>query len=316
MPQTGPAPTGLIAFCNRFMELLIELESQLPTRRFFNTLFHDHLVILYIQQSGLFKRGQAALEKAKNTVSAENLSHLSDSGILFVQLLEVLQLYSSFGIDDRTGLSLSKQENVRIHYDRMQKLQRFCFIHFRDEAADFALSNVGNVDTPDVLQRVLGELGLEALMKMAVELGIRTTTLDEDAAPVDKALLIDSLIYHLQRQSSKSMDSMAKEPLFPTEQTIFDESRVPSTPYFTNEYPLAIPKLNLQYLTHNDHLYRNYQLFKRESSFRIREDVIDAALRLAPRGNRDSQGSSDHTLFGGWARMALPLDGVSFPFLN
>ena len=37
----------LVRYCDRFLELLIDLEAQLPTRRFFNTLLDDHHVVLF-----------------------------------------------------------------------------------------------------------------------------------------------------------------------------------------------------------------------------------------------------------------------------
>ena len=43
---------------------------------------------------------------------------------------------------------------------------------------------------------------------------------------------------------------------------------------------LALPKLNLQYLTFHDYLLRNFNLFRLESTYEIRQDVEDVALRL------------------------------------
>lgn len=35
----------LFRYCDRFLELMIDLECQIPTRRYFNTVFDDHDVI-------------------------------------------------------------------------------------------------------------------------------------------------------------------------------------------------------------------------------------------------------------------------------
>ena len=40
---------GHASYCDRFVELLIDLESQLPTRRYFNTLVDDHHVVVACQ---------------------------------------------------------------------------------------------------------------------------------------------------------------------------------------------------------------------------------------------------------------------------
>ena len=44
--HAGDVPEGKIHYCERFLELMIDLEAQLPTRRFFNTVMDDaHLVV-------------------------------------------------------------------------------------------------------------------------------------------------------------------------------------------------------------------------------------------------------------------------------
>lgn len=50
-------------------------------------------------------------------------------------------------------------------------------------------------------------------------------------------------------------------PLYPTENILWDESQIPSVSY-TGEGCLALPKLNLQFLTPHDYLLRNFHLFR------------------------------------------------------
>ena len=54
-------------------------------------------------------------------------------------------------------------------------------------------------------------------------------------------------------------------PLYPTEAIIWDENIVPME-FFTGEGCLALPKLNLQFLTLHDYLLRNFNLFRLEST--------------------------------------------------
>ena len=53
----------------------------------------------------------------------------------------------------------------------------------------------------------------------------------------------------------------------------------------------------------HDYLLRNFQLFRLESTFEIRGDIVHAVQRLRPRVS--NQGGN--TVFTGWARMALPI---------
>ena len=43
---------------------------------------------------------------------------------------------------------------------------------------------------------------------------------------------------------------------------------------------LALPKLNLQFLTFHDYLLRNFNLFRLEATYEIREDIADAISRV------------------------------------
>ncbi len=43
---------------------------------------------------------------------------------------------------------------------------------------------------------------------------------------------------------------------------------------------LALPKLNLQFLTAHDYLLRNFSLFRLEATYEIREDIADVLGRV------------------------------------
>jgi intron-binding protein aquarius len=86
-----------------------------------------------------------------------------------------------------------------------------------------------------------------------------------------------------------------------TQSIIWDENVVPSANFVGTEC-LALPKLNLQYLTFHDHLLRNFTLFRLESTYEIRQDLQDVIRRLQPRKNK-----AGTTIFKGWARMAVPI---------
>lgn len=90
-------------------------------------------------------------------------------------------------------------------------------------------------------------------------------------------------------------------PLYPTEDIIWNENVVP-TEYYSGEGCLALPKLNLQFLTLHDYLLRNCNLFRLESTYEIRQDIEDAVSRMLPWKSEE-----DDIVFGGWARMALPV---------
>lgn len=42
---------------------------------------------------------------------------------------------------------------------------------------------------------------------------------------------------------------------------------------------MALPKLNLQFLTFYDYLMRNFNLFRLEATYEIKEDILDVLKR-------------------------------------
>lgn len=65
------------------------------------------------------------------------------------------------------------------------------------------------------------------------------------------------------------------------QKVLFDRNLVPEE-NFVGDSVLALPKLNLQFLTMHDYLLRNFQLFRLESTYQIREDLVKAVERIQP----------------------------------
>ena len=84
---------GAVLYCERFMELVGDLLSQLPTRRFVRTLVEDGALLI--------KSRLAAL-------------HQHSRGRLFSQLTDLVRFYQAFQINDHTGAHLTDEE-VRGH---------------------------------------------------------------------------------------------------------------------------------------------------------------------------------------------------------
>lgn len=83
----------------------------------------------------------------------------------------------------------------------------------------------------------------------------------------DKEFLRELLISRHERRSSQ-LEALNEMPLYPTEEIIWDENVVPSE-YYSGEGCLALPKLNLQFLTLHDYLLRNFNLFRLESTCKL-----------------------------------------------
>ncbi|XP_055588433.1 RNA helicase aquarius [Uranotaenia lowii] len=284
IPIEGPVCADTVRFCERFLEFLIDLEALLPTRRFFNTVMDDCHVVVRCSMAPLLQR---------------------DEGNLFAQLLNMLKFYARFEINDETGDPLTDHDMTQLHYTKIKALQKAAFAKF-PELRLFALSNVANVDTRDSLEKHFGALDGKSLKQIACYLNLVP---DELAPPfqwhrLDEPFLRELLISRHERRVSQ-LESLNEMPLYPTEEIIWNENIVP-TEYYSGEGCLALPKLNLQFLTLHDYLLRNFNLFRLESTYEIRQDIEDAVSRMLPWKSEE-----DDVVFGGWARMALPIQSFA-----
>jgi intron-binding protein aquarius len=269
----------LVHYLERFLELQIDLLNQLPTRRFYRTLFESSHFIILSKASPFYN-----LEQGK----------------LFKQLLSILHFYEHFEIDDFTGEALTDAQVSDSHYKTVQRAQSTAFKHFVPELRRFALTNVASVDTRSALLKWLEPLTNEQLADFCTRLDLIGAHGVLNSPELDRERLLDVFIAHLERRQSQ-IDAINAKSLYPDEKLLWDTNAVPDST-FTGESPLALPKLNLQFLTFHDHLLRNFTLFRLESAYEIREDVEDAVKRMQPRCT-----IAGTTVMRGWARMALPI---------
>ncbi|XP_066279598.1 RNA helicase aquarius-like [Branchiostoma lanceolatum] len=279
IPATGPVEMDKVHYCERFMELMIDLEALLPTRRWFNTLMDDSHLVVKCRLSKLTKK---------------------EEGRLFNQLLDRLTFYAGFEINDQTGEALTDHNMTDLHYNSITSLQRAVFKHF-EELQKFAFANVASIDTREALQSHFSAMSARKLHEVCAYLNLLPHPEgDGESSPYSTKLLLELLVSRHERRLSQ-LEALNEMPLYPTEEILWDENIVP-TEYFSGEGCLALPKLNLQFLTLHDYLLRNFNLFRLESTYEIRQDVEDAVGRMKPWKAEDGS-----VYFGGWARMAQPV---------
>ena len=108
---------------------------------------------------------------------------------------------------------------------------------------------------------------------------------------------LETLVCYIERKPLYSDTIQHSRPILPTEQTLYDSS---STDEYNGSHPLALPKLNLQYLTAGDFLSRCFTLYRLEAFYEIRKHLEDTIKRLQPRLQ------SGNTRFEGFSRMLYP----------
>ncbi|ORY69960.1 uncharacterized protein BCR38DRAFT_481116 [Pseudomassariella vexata] len=269
-------------YVERFVEFITDLQSQLPTRRYVNTLLQDLHLVTAISMSPMFID--------------------EDNGLLRKQW-KLLCHYTYFNINDQTGAQLSRNEAYDHHCQALAKLQRVALRHFKEKLTVLALSNYGSIDKRNELMSLLEPLTEDELVQLARHLELRTEfPALSKVVSIDRNFLMEMLVNTFERRPTfqENLPSIA-----PTELELFDQDLV-RTDGYDGSHPLAIPKLNLQYLSVGDFLWRALTLYRSETFYGIRKDIEDAVKRLRP----DTRKSGD-TGFAGFSRMALPISRPS-----
>ncbi|RAL47940.1 hypothetical protein DM860_015727 [Cuscuta australis] len=272
----GKVDDACVLYCERFMEFLIDLLSQLPTRRYVRALVADLAVVAKCHLSALYKH---------------------EKGKLFGQLVDLLQFYETFAIDDHSGTQMTDDEVLLAHYHRFESFQLLAFKRV-PKLRELALANIGAINKRADLSKKLSVLCPEELRDLVCHKLKLISKDDPWSERVD--FLIEVMVSFFERQQSQK-EAINALPLYPNEQIMWDESLVPSINY-TGEGCLALPKLNLQFLTLHDYLLRNFNLFRLESTYEIREDIQEAIPHLLAYINNEGE-----TAFRGWSRMAVPV---------
>ena len=304
---------AVLRYLERFSEFILDLLSQLPTRRFLNTVLDDMHLLIKCKRSSVFTH---------------------PDGKLLSQLIGMIDACMHFEVHDQTGRALSPQDMMTVQNSRIHRLQTLAFSNYKIILKDLVFSSSGELAKPETLKKHFQLLTTKQLTDVASKLGKMSESdlevygdtaeqpnLPEESnvkssvsllSPVEfledsdqRSFVMDVLIDSLSSRTSQ-LEALNRLSLYPSEELLWDEHQVPLENRYHSDRPLALPKLNLQFLTVHDYLLRNFELFRLESAFQIREDLIDSITRMGPRC-----GLKGNTLFGGWARMALPIVSIS-----
>ncbi|KAK2594216.1 hypothetical protein QQS21_008058 [Conoideocrella luteorostrata] len=270
-------------YCERFTEFISDLQSQLPTRRYVNKLLQDLHVLAVMKISPMY--------------NDENNSLLRD-------LHALLSHYTYFAIDDQTGIQLTVSEVYDRHCAILGKLQRIALKHFKEKLMVLALSNYGAIEKRAELENLLEPLNDEELTNLFTLLDMRSTYPESLSLPVDRKLLTEILLSKYERKKS-FREAARYMPLAPTERSLFDSGFQRADAY-DGSHPLALPKLNLQYLSAGDFLWRAMILYRCEAFYGIRKDIELALKRLRPQPKQTGV-----TNFAGFTKMAIAISKPS-----
>ena len=280
---------GDLIYCEKFLELLTDLESQLPTRRYVNSLLQDLNLFALTKISPMFN---------------------NPSNGLLRDLFALLRHFANFPIDDNTGLEYSQAQWYKRTCEGLARLQRVALKHFKDKLTVLALSNYGIINKRQELEEFLMQLTDAELENMCLLLGFRTAYPSAANIQVNRELLMEIMLFAHERKKT-FQETLSELSIQPTETELYEPSLLRNETY-NGSRSLAIPKLNLQYLSVGDFLWRSFILYRCEQFFEIRKYLEDTIKRLQPRGT-DLAGLVH---FDGFSKMSLAVTKPAYVYFN
>lgn len=277
--ETADNKRDSLLYCERFLELLTDLQSQLPTRRYVNTLLQDLQLIPATKLSPIYQDG--------------------DDSALLRDMLQLLRHFTYFPIDDQSGKQLSRLQYDESQNARVAQLQNVALKQQPDKLKILVLTNYGSLAQREELLGHTKALNDAEFVELCHLLDLRTNYSDNSAVVLDRAFFDEVLASHIESNPFYS-ETIRETALLPTEQSLYELSAL-RTDSYDGSRPLAIPKINLQYLTLGDFLHRSFTLYRSEAFYEVRKHLEDTLKRLQPRSQ------SGTVRWDGFSRMAIPI---------
>jgi len=225
---------------------------------------------------------------------------------LLRDLFALFRHFVNFPIDDNNGAQHSRVQSHEKHSEDLARLQRTALKHFKSKLTILALANYGSIDRRKELETHLQPLTETELAELCTLLGFRTTYPAAAKVKGDRELFSEVLLsFHERRKTFQ--ETIGSISILPTETTLYEPTLLRNETY-NGSQSLAIPKLNLQYLTVGDFLWRAFILYRCESFFEIKSDMEDVLQRLHPRPTDSGVGAYS----AGFSKMAIPISKPAY----
>ncbi|KAF3927592.1 hypothetical protein AA313_de0207095 [Arthrobotrys entomopaga] len=268
-------------YAERVIEFFTDLLSQLPTRRYVHGLLEDLQILPCLRLSPLF---------------------FLQSNKLLRDLTALLEHFYYFEIDNECNPNPSHVFSSGQHKKNTARLQREVIIVSRNKLTVMGLANCASVAKKEDLEVQLSVLDDEELASLYRRLSFRQNYPQTLSRPINRQFMLCTIVERFSQRPDPISD-IRRSSILPTERSLIGISRHSSS--YDGNRPLPIPKLNLQYLSTLDFLWRIFTLYRDESFFEIRRDLQDTVRKLRPKLHQGN------VIFSGKSKMALQINRIS-----
>ncbi|KAK6543254.1 hypothetical protein TWF694_000017 [Orbilia ellipsospora] len=269
-------------YVERMIEFFTDLLSQLPTRRYVHGLLEDLQILPCLRLSPFF-----FLQNNK----------------LLRELIALLEHFYYFEIDDECDSNSPHLASKSQYKNNIAKLQKEAINVSKNKLTVMGLANCASVAKKEDLELQLSVLNDEELVNLYRRLSFRQSYPQTISRPINRQFMLCTITETFSQRLNPISD-IRQTSLLPTERTLFS-SILRYSDSDNGNRPLPIPKLNLQYLSTPDFLWRIFILYRNESFFEIRRDLQDTLRKLRPKIHQGN------IVFSGKSKMALQINRIS-----
>ncbi|CRH01565.1 P-loop containing nucleoside triphosphate hydrolase, putative [Plasmodium relictum] len=295
----------IILFIEKCIEFFIDLLSQLYSRRVLYIFIKYFNVHIYCKISSLNKKRK------------------------FKELIKLLMYFIEMYIDNFSGNPLSYLEINNDHYKNFEYFQTFCYKYFKDHniLKNYYLKSVFIMDKKNEMFENFSKLEKKELLFLCESLKYFISPeekLEKKQEIYEESSLNKKYISHylfqnlnifnrkrklfyiillIENLSFKNniFEDINEQCEYPNEKDLFENILIDTKDDLKKKkiviYTKPLFKLNLQYLCINDYIYRIYNLFKLQSYYDIRKNIIEYVYETNPKNRKVNENTICNYVF-------------------
>lgn len=228
-------------FYEKFIELIIDLITQISTRKFILPLLKEKHFIERIKitkfyllnaENTLADLSEAEAEaKMASRSEAEKQMHLSNyySFKLFTKMVDNLKSFIDFEFDENSHENLNYEKLIMIHYEEINKMQALAYELFPNKIQKFYLKCVSHIDNRENLEILLDNLTDNEIIEFLYKLNLLNENIfriNMDFYLKNKKLLKEIFVNKYERKTLL-LETLMETPLYPNEALLFDNDLIP-----------------------------------------------------------------------------------------
>jgi len=228
-------------FYEKFIELLIDLITQISTRKFILPLLKEKHFIerikitkfyLLNEENTLSNLSQAEAEvKILSLSDKEKLTRLTNyySFKLFTKMVDNLKSFIDFEFDESSHENLNYEKIIMMHYEEMNKMQALAYELFPNKISKFYLKCISHIDNRGNLEILLDNLTDSEIIEFLYKLNLLNENYlgnNLDFYLKNKRLLKEIFVNKYERKTLL-LETLMETPLYPNEELLFDNDLIP-----------------------------------------------------------------------------------------